>query len=125
METESANPFTCTKITFPRCAEESRPEAEAQVVVGVGEEQAAAETDSTGTERPIGAVFAVTHTHAVEFLSLRVAVSVCGWVYVCNSLTKKLWESHYCFLVKKGKKQHKNLSILCKSGQGIFIVEEN
>lgn len=85
METESANPFTCTKITFPRCAEGSRPEAEAQVVVVVGEEQAAAapaESDSTGTERPIGAVFAVTHTHtrkhAVEFLSLRVAVSVCG-----------------------------------------------
>lgn len=79
METESANPFTCTKITFPRCAEESRPEAKAEVVV-VGVEEAAA-PDSTGTERPIGTVFAVTHTHAVEFLSLRVAVSVC--VCVC------------------------------------------
>lgn len=102
METESANPFTCTKITFPRCAEESRPEAEAQVVVVVGEEQAAAapaESDSTGTERPIGAVFAVTHTHtrastlwnfeAYEWLSV--------YVGVCNSLTKKLCESHYCF----------------------------
>lgn len=85
METESANPFTCTKITFPRCAEGSRPEAEAQVVVVVGEEQAAAapaESDSTGTERPIGAVFAVTHTHARGGISKLTSGCHCMWVYV-------------------------------------------